>query len=182
MLRDRQRRTATLARKSPPREEGAAAHTDVDPGGDAPKPGEERGYHHCRDAIGRPDREAAIGRGRVEGLGGGDDAPDLRQDVADRPGQLHGASGRDDALRCPQEQRIIEQAPQPAEAVTDRGRRQAQPLRRSTHVALVEHHLEQHQQVEVGTIEVNCIQHISEIISLDSMSTNCDVCAQATAE
>ena len=65
-------------------------------------------------------------------------------------GQLRRARGRHHALRRAQEQRIVEQQPQPLQAVTDRGRRQVQPRGGAADVALAQDHLEQRQQVEVG--------------------------------
>ena len=55
-----------------------------------------------------------------------------------------------------------------------------QPLRRPADMPLVQDHLEQHQQVQVGAGEINLIQHIAEIISLDSARSNCDFASDAT--
>jgi hypothetical protein len=41
-------------------------------------------------------------------------------------------------------------------------------------MALFQHGLEQHQKIEIGPGEVNFIQHILEIISLESSPPNCD--------
>ena len=59
-------------------------------------------------------------------------------------------------------------SPQSSEAVTDRRRRHVQPHRGATHVALFEHRFEQHQQVEVDAREISFVQHMAEIVSLDS--------------
>ena len=48
------------------------------------------------------------------------------------------------------------------------------PLGRAADVPFFEHYLEEHQKVEIGSSEVNFLQHITEIISLDSVSRNGD--------
>jgi hypothetical protein len=42
-------------------------------------------------------------------------------------------------------------------------------------VAFVQHDLEENEEVEVRAGEVNSVQHISEIISLDSAPLKCDL-------
>ena len=46
--------------------------------------------------------------------------------------------------------RTIHHAAEPAEPVADRRRRQAEPVRGAPHVALLQHDLEQREEVEVG--------------------------------
>ena len=112
--------------------------------------GEERRQEHRRDAVGRADRETAGGLGGVERLRGCDDAPHAGKSLGDRLAQLHCARGRNHALGGPQEERIIEKPPQPFQAVTDRGRRKVEPVRRPADVPGLQHDLEQNQKVEVG--------------------------------
>ncbi len=42
-------------------------------------------------------------------------------------------------------------------------------------MALLEHRLEQHQQVQVGAGKINPVQHVGEIISMDSSGGSCDL-------
>jgi hypothetical protein len=53
--------------------------------------------------------------------------------------------------------------------VTDGRWRDVQSVRRAADMALVHDRLEQHQQVEIGSGKINFIQHICEIVSLDSV-------------
>jgi hypothetical protein len=73
-----------------------------------------------------------------------------------------------------QEQRIVEKAAQPAEPVADRRRREVELRRRPAHVSLRQHGLEEDEKVEIDARKVNLIQHIAEIISLDSVSLKGD--------
>jgi hypothetical protein len=43
-----------------------------------------------------------------------------------------------------------------------------QPRRGARDVAFLQHGFEQHEQVEVDPSEINLVQHIAEIVSLDS--------------
>jgi hypothetical protein len=52
--------------------------------------------------------------------------------------------------------------------VADRGRGKAQALRRATDVQLLHNGLKKHKQIEIRPREVSFIQHIPEIIPLDS--------------
>ena len=158
-----------------PRRRKQLTHADVDAGRALAQLGEQRRQEHGRDAVRRADREPARGPGRIERLGGRDDASHPRQHVRDRGGQFRRARGRHDALGRSQEQRIVEQPTQPAEPVADGRRRQVQPLGGAADVTLLQHDLEQDEQVEVGSGEINFIQHIAEIISLDSATPNCDL-------
>ena len=120
------------------------------PGARAPQRREQRRKQHGRDAVGRADREAARGRGRIERLGLATTLlTRARISAIGSASSVARAVGHH-ALRRPQKQRIVEKPAQPAEAVTDRRRRQVQPLGRAADMPLVQHGLEQHQQVEVG--------------------------------
>jgi hypothetical protein len=48
-------------------------------------------------------------------------------------------------------------------------------------MALPEDHLEQRQQIEVGASKINFIQHVADILSLDSSSSSCELCAPGRA-
>ncbi len=98
-------------------------HTDVDAGRAFAQFGKQRLQEHGRDAIGRTDGEPASRGARLERLRTRDHPPGAREHVRDRLGQFVRARGRNDPLGRLQEQRIVEQPPQPAEAMTDRGRR-----------------------------------------------------------
>ena len=152
-----------------PRRRQQLTQADVDAGRALAQLGEQRRQQHGRSAVGSADREPARGRGWIERRGGRDDAPRARQNVGDRAGQFRRARRRHDALGRSQEQRIVEQPTQPAEPVADRRRRQVQPIRGAADVPLFQHRLEQDEEVEVGSGEINLIQHIAEIISLDSV-------------
>ena len=119
---------------------------------------------------GAPIVNLRVERRRVERIGASDHVPRLREHEADLLGERFGARRRDHALRMLQEQRIVEQTAQPPEPVADRRRRQLQPLSGAADVALLEDGLEHHEQVQVHAREINFIQHIAEIISLDSVS------------
>ena len=145
------------------------------PGALCAKCGEKRRQEYGRNAVRSADREPARGPGGIERLGGRKDAPYPRENVRDRAGQFRRAGCRHDALGRLEKQRIVEESAQPAEAVTDRRRRKAQPFCRSADMALLQHGLEEDQKVEVGARKVNFIQHIGEIISLYSVSLKCDL-------
>jgi ketosteroid isomerase-like protein len=56
-----------------------------------------------------------------------------------------------------------------------------QLVRRAADMALPEHCLEQHQEIQVGAGKINFIQHMAEIISLDSVSLKCDLLPRRAA-
>ena len=60
-----------------------------------------------------------------------------------------GARCRHDALGRLEEERIVEQAPEPAKPVADRRRRQAKTIGSTSDMALLEHHVEQDEEVQV---------------------------------
>ena len=82
-------------------------------GADLRKLVKQRRQDRRQRAVGRADREAARRCRGIERLGGGDDAPRLREDFGDRAGEFLRTLGRHDAFRGPQEQRIVEQPAQP---------------------------------------------------------------------
>ena len=151
-------------------------HADVDAGRALAQSGEQRRQHHGGSAVRSADREPARGPGWIERRGGRDDARARGQNVGDRAGKLRRARRRHDALGRSEEQRIVEQPAQPAEPVADGGGREVQPIGRPADMPLFQHRLEEDQKVEVGSGEINFIQHIAEIISLDSVGPNCDLC------
>ena len=155
------------------------AHPDIDVGRDALQPGEQRRQQHGRYAIGRADGEAAAGRGRIEGLGRRDDRPGSGQHIGDGAGEFHRARCRDDAFRRAEEQRIVEQAPESSEAMTYGRWGQAEPLRGAPDMPFFQDRFEENEEVEVGPREINLIQHIAEIIALDSVADNCDLLPDA---
>jgi ketosteroid isomerase-like protein len=55
------------------------------------------------------------------------------------------------------------------------------PLGGPADMAFLQHNLEEDEEVEIGAREVDFIQHIAEIISLDSARGNCDSLLRATA-
>jgi ketosteroid isomerase-like protein len=55
--------------------------------------------------------------------------------------------------------------------MADGGRRQVQTLRRAADVPLGEHHVEEREQIQVGATKIYLIQHLAEIVSLDSSRT-----------
>jgi hypothetical protein len=59
--------------------------------------------------------------------------------------------------------------------VADGRGRELQAIRRPADVTLFQHHLEQDEKVQVSSGKVNIIQHIAEIISFDSLVSNCDL-------
>jgi len=123
---------------------------DVDARRNPAEGDEERLQHDARDAIGSADREPARRGRRVERCGGRNDAAHARQHLGDRLGQLGCPGRRHHALGRSQEQGVVEHAAEPAEPVADRRGRQAEPFRGAAHVALLQHHLEQCEEVEVG--------------------------------
>ena len=146
-------------------------HDDIDAGRRPFQLGHQHRQEH-RESVGRADREAARRRRRIERRSGRNDVARPRKDIGDRLGQFGGAGGWNHALRRSQEQRIVEQPTQPAKPMTDSGRRKPQPFGRTADVTFLQHHLEQCQQVEVGSRQVSLVQHIREIISLDSAPAN----------
>ncbi len=86
----------------------------------------------------------------------------------DRLGQFLGTYGRHDAFRSPQEKRVVEQPAQPRKAVADSRGRQVEALGGAADMALLAHRFEQHEEVEVDPAEINLVQHIPEIVSLDA--------------
>ena len=83
-------------------------------------------------------------------------------------GELECPRGRHHALRRPEEDRVAQQAPEPAQPVTHRRWREVEPLRRAADVALPQDGLEEHQEIQVDPGEVSFVQHLGEIISLDA--------------
>src|SRR5690606_1851681 len=57
---------------------------------------------------------------------------------------------------------------QPSEPMAHRRRRQLEPLACEPYVPRTEHDIEQHEQVQVDPRKINFVQHVAEIISLDS--------------
>lgn len=125
------------------------ADADVDARGASMQDFEQRRQEDRGGAVGRTDDEAAAGAAWIEGLSAGDDVSHARQNFADGRGELQRAVGRHNAPWRAQEQRVAEQAAQPAEAMADRRRRQIQPRRGAADMALLHNGLEQDQQVEV---------------------------------
>ena len=67
-----------------------------------------------------------------------------------------------------QEKRVVEQPAQPRKAVADGRGREVEALGGAADMALLAHRLEQHEEVEVDPAEINFVQHIPEIVSLDA--------------
>jgi hypothetical protein len=70
-------------------------------------------------------------------------------------------------LGCLQEQRIIQLATQPAKAMTH-GRSVRFSRRRLDPRGALRDGLKQHQEIEIGSRKINFVQHVAEIVSLDS--------------
>ncbi len=62
----------------------------------------------------------------------------------------------------------MQEAPQSAQAMADRGRGEIEPLRRARHVAFLDHCAEQHEEAEIDAKELSCVQHGPEFLSLAS--------------
>jgi hypothetical protein len=66
---------------------------------------------------------------------------------------------RNDALRRSQEQRIVEEASEPAKPVADGRRREVQSIRRPADMPLRQDGFEHDEQVEVEAREIDLVQH-----------------------
>ena len=149
-------------------------HSQIDAGSTTRQFCEKQRQKDGGHAVGRTDRKPALRRGGIEGASVSDDAAYTCQHFGNWSGELLRARCRHHTLGRLQEERVVEQAAQSAQTVTHGRRCQVQALGRARHVALFEHRLEQHEQVEVGAGEINLVQHLSEIVSLDSMPSRGD--------
>lgn len=55
-----------------------------------------------------------------------------------------------------------------------------QPMAGPADMPLLQHRLEKHEQVEVDRGQISLVQHLAEIISLDSSQVKCDIDRQRT--
>jgi hypothetical protein len=128
------------------------------------KPWQQHRGHRVRRANDETPHRVA----RIELLGARNHLARALEDVGHRHRKLACAFRRDHALRLPQEQRVLHQLAQAAESMAHGRGRHVQARGRARHVAFFEHRLEQHQQVEVDPREISLVQHMAEIVSLDS--------------
>jgi hypothetical protein len=123
-------------------------HADVDTGRATPQIGQQWRQEHGGGGIGAPSVNLRVD---VAGSNGPPHRP--RCEHAQhwhRCRQLRCARGRYHTLGCLQKQGSVEQAAQAAKPVTDCRRRQVQAVGGPAHVLLVQHRLEQHEEVEIG--------------------------------
>ena len=140
---------------------------DIDAGCGGADGREKLRQEHCGNGIRGTDGKTAGGRCGLEWIRAGDDATHADENVGNRRGKLRRAGRGYDTLWRAQEERIVEQPPQPAESMADGRRRQIQPFCRPPDMTLGEHDMEEVEKIEVGAGEVDFIQHDAEIISLD---------------
>ncbi|MQM40317.1 hypothetical protein KBTX_04366 [wastewater metagenome] len=133
----------------------AGDHVQLDPGGGAREVIQQPGEDHRVAVVAHGQAETVLGVGVVEQPLLGERMADQRERLADGAGELTRARRRGHAPGLAYEQRVMEELAQAVECVAGRGLAHLQACCRTGDAALMEHGVEDDQEVEIHSPEIH---------------------------